>query len=141
MIWSAFVSAAADIAEDDLARLVPLFYERVRADPDLGPVFEAAVHDWPEHLDRLIAFWSSVSNASGRYKGNPFAAHMKLGDRITPALFQRWLTLWGETASEVLPPAAAATIQARAERIADSLQAGLFFRPDTLPPRPGRIPA
>ena len=40
--------------------LVALFYDRVRADPALGPIFEDAIHDWPAHLETLTAFWSSV---------------------------------------------------------------------------------
>ena len=47
------------VDEDSLRLLVADFYDRVRADPVLGPVFEGAVTDWPAHLDRLTAFWSS----------------------------------------------------------------------------------
>ena len=56
------------------------------------------------------------------------AAHVRHKPRITPALFQRWLALWAETTAELLTPAAAAALQARAERIAESLQLGMFFR-------------
>ncbi|GAA0641255.1 group III truncated hemoglobin [Brevundimonas lenta] len=129
---------AADIDEADIARLVPLFYERVRADPELGPVFNEAVTDWPEHIERLIAFWSSVSNATRRYKGNPMSAHLKHRERMTPELFERWLALWARTAADVLPPPAAAAVQARAERIGQSLQLALFFK---LEPHPRSVRA
>lgn len=112
-----------------LARLVERFYARVRADAELGPLFNDAVHDWPEHLEKLAAFWSSVMLTSGRYKGNPMMAHMKHRDRITPALFQRWLALWAETTTDAMPPEAAAALQAKAARIAESLQLALFYRP------------
>ncbi len=112
-----------------LARLVDRFYARVRADAELGPLFNDAVHDWPEHLEKLAAFWSSVMLTSGRYKGNPMMAHMKHRDRITPALFQRWLALWAETTADAMPPEAAAALQAKAARIAESLQLALFYRP------------
>ena len=94
----------------------------------LGPVFDDAIHDWPEHLDRLTDFWSSVMLTSGRYKGQPVPAHKKHGDRITPALFDRWLALWAETTGELMTPAAAAALQFKAERIAESLQLALFFK-------------
>jgi hemoglobin len=136
MFWSAVVNDAADIAETDIARLVPLFYERVRADAELGPVFNQAIDDWPEHIERLTAFWSSVSNGTRRYKGDPMAAHLKHREQMSPALFARWLTLWADTAAEVLPPAAAAAVQARAERIGQSLQLALFFR---LEPHPRSV--
>jgi len=132
------VEHAAQIEESGLERLIPLFYARVRADGELGPVFNDAVADWPEHLEKLVAFWSSVMLTSGRYKGNPMIAHIKHRTRITPALFDRWLELWAETTDAVMPPAAAAALQAKAARISESLQLGLFFR---LNPDPGRAAA
>jgi len=129
------VEHIGEIDEAGLERLIPLFYERVRADPLLGPVFNDAVHDWPEHLERLVAFWSSVMLTSGRYKGNPMVAHLKHKPRLTPRMFERWLALWTEVTAETMPPEAAAALQAKAARIAESLQLGLFFRigPDGKP--------
>jgi hemoglobin len=123
----------AEIGEAGLERLIPAFYARVRQDPELGPVFNDAVDDWPEHLEKLVAFWSSVMLTSGRYKGNPMLAHKKHGARITPALFDRWLALWAQTTSELMAPDAAAALQAKAARISESLQLGLFFRLDPHP--------
>ncbi|GLK78988.1 group III truncated hemoglobin [Methylopila turkensis] len=122
--------------EAELLGLVEAFYARVRSDPELGPLFEGHVEDWTEHLERLGAFWSSVMLGSGRYKGNPFAAHLKLRDRLEPALFARWLALWRATAAERFPPEIAAELDARAGRIAVSLQAGLLFRPEGAPSGP-----
>ena len=106
---------AAEIDDAALERLIPLFYARVRDDPALGPVFNDAIDDWPQHLDKLVAFWSSVMLTSGRYKGNPMMAHMKHKPRITPELFDRWLGLWAQTTNEVMAPAAAAALQAAHE--------------------------
>lgn len=122
------------IDEAVLGRVIPLFYARVREDPELGPVFNDAIDDWPEHLDRLVAFWSSVMLTSGRYKGNPVLAHMKHKTRITPELFERWLGLWAETTNAALAPPAAAAMQDKARRIAESLQLAMFFRLDPRPP-------
>ena len=126
-----------EIDEAGLARLIPRFYARVRADDLLGPLFDEAVADWPEHLERLVAFWSSVMLTTGRYKGNPMQAHMRHKPRITPEMFARWLALWAEVTDAEMPPAAAAALQAKAARIAESLQLGLFFRigPDGTPDR------
>ena len=125
MIWSESVDG---IDEAGLERLVHAFYARVREDAELGPIFNGAIADWPEHLGRLTAFWSSVMLTSGRYKGQPVPAHMKHRSRMTPALFDRWLALWGETARELMAPEAAAALEARAARIAESLQLALLFR-------------
>jgi hemoglobin len=119
--------------DEGLARLVDAFYARVRADEALGPIFNDAIQDWPEHLEKLAAFWSSVMLTSGRYKGQPVPAHMKHRDRITPALFDRWLALWTRTTDELMTPDAAAALQDRARRIAQSLQLALFFRLDEQP--------
>ncbi|WP_370309833.1 group III truncated hemoglobin [Sphingobium abikonense] len=124
---------ALDITEPGLTRLVDAFYARVRCDEELGPIFNDAIHDWPEHLEKLRAFWSSVMLTSGRYKGQPVPAHVKHRDRITPALFERWLALWAETTDELMAPEAAAALQAKAARIAESLKLAMFFRLEAQP--------
>ena len=116
------------MTEAQIAALVRTFYERVRLDPELGALFESAVHDWPAHLGTLTDFWSSVMLTSGRYKGSPMAAHLRHAGAIEPAMFERWLTLWRQTARETLAPAEAAAVAAKAERIAESLKLALFFR-------------
>jgi hemoglobin len=109
---------------------VDRFYSKVREDELLGPVFNEAVADWPVHLERLSAFWSSVMLTSGRYKGNPMAVHLKHRSSIRPEMFVRWLAIWSATARELLSERAAAAVVAKADRIAESLQLGLFFRLD-----------
>lgn len=125
------------IDEAMIERLIPAFYARVRADAEIGPLFNAAVHDWTGHLEKLVAFWSSVMLTTGRYKGSPVAEHLKHKAAITPAMFNRWLAIWADTTSELLAPVAAAALQAKAARIAESLQLALFFRLD----QPGRAAA
>lgn len=116
------------MTEEILSKLVDHFYAKVREDDLIGPLFNSAVDDWSEHLEKLSAFWSSVMLTSGRYKGNPMAAHLRHAARIQPEMFDRWLALWRETARELLDDGGAAAIIAKAERIAESLQLGLFFR-------------
>lgn len=115
------------MTEEQLGTLVHRFYAKVRGDAELGPVFNGTVHDWPEHLEKLSAFWSSVMLTTGQYKGNPMAAHLQQKSAIAPSMFDRWLELWRETAAEVLDERGAAAVIAKAERIAESLQIGMFF--------------
>jgi hemoglobin len=62
---------------------------------------------------------------------------MKHKARITPDLFVRWLTLWAQTTDTLMVPEAAAALQGRAGRIAQSLQLAMLFRPDgRQPPHP-----
>jgi hemoglobin len=123
-------SVGASVTEEQLSTLVDRFYAKVRNDEMIGPLFNEAIGDWPGHLEKLNAFWSSVMLTSGRYKGNPMAMHLRHSEAIRPAMFVRWLKLWGETARETLSEVAAAGVIAKAERIAESLQLGLFFKLD-----------
>lgn len=115
---------SARIAEEDLVEVVGRFYARVRRDALLGPVFDHGVHDWNRHLHRLVAFWSSVINGTGRYRGDPMAVHAAVhaAQAITPQMFDRWLGLWRETTMAVLDPPGAALMQERAERMADAIR-------------------
>ena len=122
-----------ELNEEGLGELVDAFYARVRKDPELGPIFNDAIGDWPEHLTRLRAFWSSVMTGSGRYKGQPVPAHLKHRDRLSPALFERWLALWAQTSNELMSRESAAALQAKAARIAESLQLAMFFRLERQP--------
>lgn len=115
------------ITEAAIATLVNRFYGKARRDPMIGPLFETAVADWDEHLAKLSDFWSSVMLTTGRYKGNPMAAHMR--HPIELEFFERWLGLWRETTGEVFAANAAEQFQLKAERIAESLKLALFYRP------------
>ena len=115
------------LTEDDLNRVVRAFYGRVRADEMLGPIFNGAIHDWPGHLETLQAFWSSVMLTTGRYKGQPMVAHARHAAEINPMMFERWLMLWRETTDALLPTDAAASMQEKAARIAESLMLGIDF--------------
>lgn len=123
-----------EAAEAAIAALVPAFYARVQADELIGPVFAAVVEDWDVHHARLIDFWSSVMMGTGRFKGSPMQAHFRQKDRITPAMFDRWLALWEEVTGEMLPPAAAREMQAKAHTMGESFRAGLFFRAEDVAP-------
>lgn len=118
--------------DEQLTTLVHRFYGKVREDSELGPVFNGAISDWPHHLGKMVDFWSSVMLTTGRYKGNPMMMHLKHIARIRPEMFDRWLELWRETALETLDETSAAMATLKAERIAESLQLGMFF---TLEPR------
>jgi len=108
-----------------IRRLVHGFYDKVRADPILSPIFAAHIPDarWPAHLERMCAFWSSVALVNGAYQGRPMQAHQPLD--VQASDFDRWLMLFRTTAQELTPPAAARHFIERAERIAKSLEAGI----------------
>jgi hemoglobin len=127
------ISAAAklsDVSEDGIRRLVDAFYDKVRLDAELAPIFLRAIPgDWQPHLTRMYAFWSSVMLTTGRYKGNPVVKHLVIPG-IQPHLFERWLALFNETCGELFDDGVSEEFRAKAARIAESLKLALFYRPD-----------
>ena len=115
--------AETGLDEQLLTELVHRFYDKVRGDAVLGPIFDARIKDWGPHLQRMVAFWSSVALMSGRYHGAPVPAHASLP--VGWSHFERWLSLFRQTAAEVCPPQGAAHVVERAERIARSLFAAI----------------
>ena len=104
--------------EQEVTRLVHDFYARVREEERLGPVFEAHVHDWPEHLAQLVDFWSAMLRATRRFKGSPMSKHMAI--ELDKDLFDRWLVLFRITAAECNNPPMQALANDVAARIGDT---------------------
>jgi hemoglobin len=117
---TASIMAETGLDEGVLTALVHRFYDKVRVDPMLGPIFDAKIADWGPHLARMVDFWSSVALMTGRYHGTPVPKHVGLP--IGAAHFDRWLALFRETAAETCQPEGAALVIDRAERIARSLR-------------------
>lgn len=124
--FDAKVRAETGIDQAMIAYLVDAFYDRVRADPLIGPVFEEKIANWPAHLAKMRAFWSSVVLMSGCYHGQPMAVHQPMP--VDAQHFDRWLALWEETARTICPPRAMALFVGRAHHIAASLEAGVAVR-------------
>ena len=120
---TAEIVARTGITEAMIERLVRAFYDKVRADLMLAPVFSAKISDWEPHLQQMFAFWSSVALMTGRYHGTPMVKHMRLP--VDADHFDRWLSLFEATASELCPPVAAEHFIERARRIAASLELGV----------------
>ena len=123
-------AAAIGVDEAFISRLVDEFYRRVRLHPHLGPVFNGAVEDWPEHLAKLKLFWQSLALNAGVYTGRPMQAHMRVPS-IEPAHFGEWLHLFEQTLRDLAEDERAVEyFMMRANRIGESLKLGLFYRPE-----------
>ena len=117
------LQAETGIDEAMIRRLVHGFYDRVRADDLLAPIFAARIADWAPHLERMCAFWSSVLLMTGRDHGQPMPMHLPLP--IGGAHFDRWLALFEAAARDLCPPPAAVVFIDRAHRIGESLELGI----------------
>ena len=127
-----------DISEALIERIVRGFYVKIRADGELGPIFESVVQDrWEPHLLKMMDFWSSVMLKTHRYNGRPVPKHVAL-TQVHPAHFDRWLELFRENAREICVDVIAERFIERAEVIAKSFKLGMFGLPNPreFPARP-----
>jgi hemoglobin len=102
--------------------LVIAFYTRVRRDHILAPVFARAVGTsdaaWTAHVAQTEDCWSSLM--LGGREPKPSLARARL-PALEPALFERWLSLYGSTCGDLFEPEIAVALQSHATRIAASL--------------------
>lgn len=121
-----------DLAEQTIRTVVHAFYQRIRDDELLGPVFTNRIAPacWPAHLDTMCDFWSSVLLRTGRYQGRPLPPHLQI-DEISDAHFHRWLKLFRQTVVSVCPPDVAELFLGRALRIAHSFRLAVAFQRGT----------
>ena len=133
----------AGIDEALIRNVVHKFYDRIRADEMLGPIFSAHITDWEPHLAKMCDFWSSVLLMTKRYEGRPVPAHLKIEDSSSTSLngehFAHWLSLFGATVEELCPGPAAELFLDRAQRIAQSLQLSIDWKHGRLPPHKAPI--
>jgi len=102
----------------DIELLVNHFYDKVKQDTLLAPVF--AVVDWPHHLPVMYNFWSSMLLGDQTYLGNPFQKHVHLA--INSAHFNRWLELFKRSVDEHFAGFKADEVKSRAQNIAGVFQ-------------------
>lgn len=109
----------------DIERLVDTFYEHIRADDRLGPIFDdIAQVDWASHLPKMYAFWEAILFGAAGFKGNPLAVHRALAQRtpLTQREFDRWLDLFHHSVDALFAGAMAEEAKRRAGQIAATMQ-------------------
>jgi len=121
------------ITEDNIRLFIDEFYNRVRKDADLGPLFTNAIgytdEEWNPHMNKMYDFWSSVMLSTGKYSGNPMKKHTDLPS-FEESMFDVWLALFAKTAREFYTESAAKKYIETSERIAQSLRLALYYRPE-----------
>lgn len=116
------------VTEDQIATLVDTFYDRVRGDDLIGPIFEEHVADWDVHLAKMKRFWSSAVLRTGTYSGRPIEAHRKIPD-LGQHHFDRWQSIFAEVTDDVVP-AASGVFQDLGSRMGVSMLARLLADAD-----------
>jgi len=125
--------------EELIVAVVDGFYDRIRKDDLLGPIFNGAIapEDWAPHLSKMYDFWSSTLLRTGRYAGRPLPPHLALPG-LGEEHFRRWLSLFRVVVSELCPPDVAALFMDRAMRVAHSFRLAIAFHrgEDTMDVKP-----
>lgn len=119
----------------DIEHLVNRFYERVRGDDLLGPIFDDVAHtDWAKHLPKMYDFWQGVLFGVAGFRGNPLQVHRDLARRIPlgEKEFGRWLDLFHETVDSLFSGPCAEDAKTRALRIAAVMQSHISHDRDEL---------
>lgn len=115
------------------------FYDHIRQDDLLGPIFNARIaeQDWPVHLAKMCDFWSATLLRTERYGGRPLPPHLAIPG-LGEAHFRRWLSLFRQTVQALCPPDVARLFMDRALRIAHSFRLAIAFnrQEDTLAVKP-----
>lgn len=109
----------------DIELLVNSFYNKVKVDEVLGPIFTVVIPvNWAVHLPVMYQFWENAVFYTGGYTGNPMVMHAHLHKKIglTAALFTRWLKLFDETTDALFEGEKASLAKSRACSIAKVME-------------------
>ncbi len=111
----------------DIKIFVDAFYQKVRIDAMIGPVFTARIpnDNWVPHLERMYSFWNTILFGVSDYRGNPFAKHEQLP--IQARHFERWIGLLTETVDALFVGMKAEEVKMRANKIGAVFQAKLEY--------------
>lgn len=106
---------------DDIKLLVDTFYDKVREDKLIGPIFDEKIQNrWPQHLAKMYTFWQTVLLEDHTYFGSPFPPHANLP--VQKEHFERWLSLFSETVYELFQGPTANEAMWRANKMAEMFQ-------------------
>ncbi len=112
------MSSTRDISTiDDIKLLVNTFYQKIRENELLSPIFNGIIQDrWPEHLEKMYRFWQTVLLEEHTYFGSPFPPHAKLP--VEQKHFDVWLALWHFTVNALFTGEKANEAKWRADKMA-----------------------
>jgi hemoglobin len=88
------MAALKDISNiEDIKQMVNTFYDSVRNDDLIGPIFNDKLQDrWTEHLQKMYGFWQTILFDVRAYSGTPFPPHKQLP--VDKSHFDRWIQLF-----------------------------------------------
>jgi hemoglobin len=105
----------------DVELLVNTFYNKVKSNALIGPIFNEIIKvDWEHHLPKMYSFWASVLLGEHSFTGNPMQKHIQISKltNMSNLEFSEWLKLFNETTNELFIGEKAEEAKTRAENIA-----------------------
>lgn len=112
----------------DILFIMEAFYSKMLQDDKVGYIFtEVAQLDLKHHLPLLTDFWNNALFHAGGYKNNVVQIHKDLNglETLTPAHFERWQLLLGETIDTHFKGGMADKMKLRASQVGMTIQAKL----------------
>ena len=114
------------ISLHDIKKLVDTFYEKVRKDELIGPIFNEKIQDrWPQHLEKMYTFWQTVLLGEHTYFGSPFPPHANLP--VSHQHFEKWIELFTKTLDELFTGAIAEDAKWRAVKMAEMFESKIEY--------------
>lgn len=114
----------------DITFLVHQFYDKIRADAEIGFYFNEMITNWDAHLEKLTDFWETNLFAVKKYKGNPHAVHNEVDEhfdeKITVNEFGIWLNHWAQTLDEHFEGENVEILKRRARKMSTFLYMSMF---------------
>lgn len=106
---------------DDIKILVDTFYDKIRKNELLGPIFNERIQDrWPEHLEKMYTFWQTVLLKEHTYFGSPFVPHAHLP--VDNIHFNTWVGLFNETVDDLFEGRIAEEAKWRGAKMAEMFE-------------------
>jgi len=118
------------INDENIEKLVRIFYPMVLKDPLVGPFFVEKLGDdihsdiWEEHLVLISHFWAFVALGDERYTGRPMAPHFLI-EGISRKAFEQWLKLFHEAVDKVYIPRSGEFFKLKSTDIASNFMRNL----------------
>jgi len=111
---------------DDIKILVDTFYDHIKVDAMLGPIFNERIDGrWPIHLEKMYRFWQTVLLEEHTYFGSPFPPHRRLP--VEAEHFARWMALFTKTVNELFVGEKAKEAIWRAGKMAEMFEAKIAW--------------
>lgn len=118
-----------EINQENIAKLMDVFYAKVRKDPQLSTVFIPAVGEdnesWEKHKEKIGRFWRQMLLGEPVFDGQPLKKHLELPP-FPKEFFTTWLRLFEDSLKIIYEENVVSSILIRAQTIAQRFQVAIY---------------